>query len=134
MSAVQRRKSGPYSYTSGVDPLTRIRAICLVLPESSERLSHGCPNFFVRAKTAFTMYLEDRHREPGATIWCPAPEGVQAELVDAEPERFFVPPYVGHRGWIGVRLEVDPDWDEITEIIHDAYRRVAPKRLVALLD
>jgi hypothetical protein len=117
-----------------MDPLARIRAICLRLPESSERLSHGFPNFFVRAKTVFTMYSEDAYREPGATIWCPAPEGIQAELVDAEPERFFVPPYVGHRGWIGIRLDVDPDWDEITNIIRDAYRRVAPQKLAAQLD
>ncbi|MFD0361185.1 MmcQ/YjbR family DNA-binding protein [Nocardia sp. GCM10030253] len=115
-------------------PLMRIRAICLDFPESSERLSHGFPNFFVRTKTVFTMYSENAYREQGATIWCPAPDGVQAELVDAEPERFFVPPYVGHRGWIGVRLDVDPDWTEIAEIIRDAYRKVAPKKLSAQLD
>ncbi|MEV0707186.1 MmcQ/YjbR family DNA-binding protein [Nocardia aurea] len=117
-----------------MDPLTRIRAICLELPESSERASHGSPTFFVRGRTAFTNYLEDAHREPGATIWCPAPEGVQGELVDAEPQRFFVPPYVGHRGWIGVRLDVDPDWDEVRGIVRDGYRRVAPKKLSALMD
>jgi hypothetical protein len=117
-----------------VDPAARIRAICLELPESSERLSHGHPNFFVRAKTVFTMYIEDGYNESGATIWCPAPDGVQGDLVDSEPERFFVPPYVGHRGWIGVRLDVDPDWDEIAEIIRDGYRRVAPKKLAALVE
>ncbi|MGY1942070.1 MmcQ/YjbR family DNA-binding protein [Nocardia asiatica] len=117
-----------------MDPLARIRAICLGLPESTERPSHGSPTFFVRAKTAFTYFMEDRHREPGATIWCPAPAGVQAELVAAEAARFFVPPYVGHRGWIGVRLDIEPDWDEVAEIVHDGYRVVAPKRLAALLD
>ncbi|MFI9404554.1 MmcQ/YjbR family DNA-binding protein [Nocardia sp. NPDC052316] len=117
-----------------MDPLTRIRAICLALPECSERLSHGCPTFFVRQKTSFVKYIDGGYDEPGPTIWCPAPEGVQAELVDAEPERFFVPPYVGHSGWIGVRLDIDPDWGEFTEIIHDAYRKVAPRKLVAELD
>ncbi|MCU0269163.1 MAG: MmcQ/YjbR family DNA-binding protein, partial [Acidimicrobiales bacterium] len=64
----------------------------------------------------------------------PAPQGVQALMVDTEPERFFVPPYVGHRGWLGVRLDVDPDWGEIAAVLGEAYRTVAPRRLVALLD
>ncbi|GAB2633806.1 MmcQ/YjbR family DNA-binding protein [Nocardia goodfellowii] len=117
-----------------MDPLTQIRAICLALPESSERLSHGCPAFFVRGKTVFTMFTEDAYEETGHTIWCPAPDGVQQELIDTEPDRFFKPPYVGHRGWLGVRLGVDPDWPEITEIVRDAYRQVAPKKLAAQLD
>ncbi|MEV6276425.1 MmcQ/YjbR family DNA-binding protein [Nocardia sp. NPDC051832] len=117
-----------------MDPLTQIRAICLALPESSERLSHGCPTFFVRGKTVFTMFTEDAYEEAGHTIWCPAPAGAQEELVDTEPERFFKPPYVGHRGWLGVRLDIDPDWPEIAEIIRDAYRQVAPKKLAAQLD
>ncbi|WP_280468187.1 MmcQ/YjbR family DNA-binding protein [Nocardia cyriacigeorgica] len=117
-----------------MDPLTHVRAICLRLPESSERLSHGSPSFFVRAKTVFTSYVDGGHHSPGPALWCPAPDGVQDELVDAEPERFFIPPYVGHRGWIGVRLDIDPDWGEIDAIIRDGYRRVAPKKLSAQLD
>lgn len=117
-----------------MDPLARTRKICLALPEASERLSHGTPTFFVRAKTVFTMYTEDAYDEPGPALWVPAPDGVQGELIDAEPARFFRPPYVGHRGWIGVRLDVEPDWGEIEEIIRDGYRKVAPKRLSALVD
>lgn len=119
-----------------MDPLERVRKICRVLPESSERLSHGAPTFFVRGKTSYVKYLDGsgHYGEPGPTIWCPAPPGVQEELVDGEPERFFVPPYVGPSGWIGVRLDVDVSWDEIAAIVHDAYRKVAPKKLVALLD
>ncbi|WP_280268429.1 MmcQ/YjbR family DNA-binding protein [Nocardia wallacei] len=116
-----------------MDPLPRLREICLALPESSERLSHGCPTFFVRGKKVFTMYTLAAYDEPGPAIWCPASLGAQ-ELVDAEPERFFVPPYVGHRGWIGVRLDVDLDWTEIEGIVRDAFRLVAPKKLVARLD
>ncbi|WP_040836473.1 MmcQ/YjbR family DNA-binding protein [Nocardia brevicatena] len=116
-----------------MDPLERLRAICLELPEASERLNHGSPAFAVRSKS-FTVFLADDHHGPGQAIWCPAPDGVQAEVVDAEPERFFVPPYVGHGGWIGVRLDIDPDWDEIREIVRDAYRKVAPKKLSAPLD
>ncbi|WP_280388148.1 MmcQ/YjbR family DNA-binding protein [Nocardia wallacei] len=117
-----------------MDPLPRLREICLALPESSERLSHGCPTFFVRGKKVFTMYTLAAYDEPGPAIWCPASLGAQDELVDAEPERFFVPPYVGHRGWVGVRLDVDLDWTEIEGIVRDAFRLVAPKKLVARLD
>ncbi|MGK8523128.1 MmcQ/YjbR family DNA-binding protein [Nocardia asteroides] len=88
----------------------------------------------MRTRTAYTYYFDDGHREPGATIWCPAPVGAQAEPIAAEPARFFVPPYVGHRGRIGVRLHVVPDWAEVAEIVQDGYRLVAPKRLSALLD
>lgn len=116
------------------DALDRVRAICLALPEVTERLSHGSPAWFVRGKKTLTMFLDDHHGDGRLAIWSPAPPGVQATVVDQEPERFFVPPYVGHRGWIGVRLDVDVDWDEVRGIVEDAYRTVAPKRLVAALD
>ncbi len=111
-----------------------IRRICLALPEATERLSHGSPTFFVRGKKTFVMFLDDHHGDGRLAIWCAAPPGVQAQLVEQEPERFFRPPYVGGRGWLGVRLDVDPDWDEMTEICADAYRQVAPKTLIAELD
>ena len=114
--------------------LERIRRICLGLPETSERLSHGAPTFFVRDKRAFVMVLTNHHGDGRFAIWCAAPEGLQAMLVEADPERFFVPPYVGHRGWLGVRLDVDPDWGELAGIVEDAYRMVAPKRLIGELD
>ena len=116
------------------DPLERIRRICLALPETTERPSHGAPTFFVRANRTFVMYHDDHHGDGRLAIWCAAPPGVQQELVDEEPDRFFRPPYVGHRGWLGVRLDRRPDWDEITRIVHEAYRCVAPKSLVVRLD
>jgi hypothetical protein len=116
-----------------MDPLPKLREICLNLPEVTERLSHGEPTFFIRGKKTFVMYA-DHHHDDRLAFWCAAPEGVQAELVAAEPERFFVPPYVGTRGWLGVRLDVEVDWAEIAEIATDAYRTVAPKTLVAKLD
>ncbi len=79
------------------------------------------------------MYA-DRHHDDKLGFWCPALSGVQEELVAAEPERFFRPPYVGYRGWLGVRLDVDVDWDEIRRIVLDAYRLVAPKALIARLE
>ena len=115
-------------------PFQRVREISLALPEVTERLSHGAPTFFVRDKRAFVMCMDDHHGDGRLAIWCAAAPGVQAMLVGGDPERFFVPPYVGHRGWLGVRLDVKPDWDEIGGIVEDAYRAVAPKRLVAELD
>ena len=94
-----------------------------------ERPSHGAPTFFVRGKKSFVMLLDDHHGDGRLAVWCAAPAGAQAELVETEPDRFFVPPYVGHRGWLGVRLDRSPDWDELREILADAYRHVAPKTL-----
>ena len=114
--------------------LKQLRAICLALPEATERLSHGEPTWFVRDKKVFAMFDDHHHGAERIAVHCPAPSGVQLTLVDEEPERFFVPPYVGHRGWVGVRLDVDVDWDEVAGIVADAYRMVAPKVLVAQLD
>ncbi len=110
--------------------LERIRRTCLELPEVSERLSHGAPTFFVRGKRAFVMVLTDHHGDGRFAIWCAAPDGLQRMLVEADPERFFVPPYVGHRGWLGVRLDRSLDWDELTGIVEDAFAEVAPRALV----
>ena len=115
------------------DPLPRLRELCLALPEATERMSHGEPTWFVRDKKTFVTYA-DRHHDDRLAFWCAAPDGAQRTLVESDPERFFVPPYVGHRGWLGVRLDVVVDWDEIAEIVEDAYRAVAPKKLVAELD
>ncbi len=111
--------------------LRRIRALCLALPETSERLSHGAPAFFVRGKRAFLMVLTNHHGDGRFAIWCAAPEGVQQLLTDADPEKFFIPPYVGHRGWLGVRLDRGLDWNELAGIAEDAYAEVAPAKLVA---
>jgi hypothetical protein len=110
--------------------LERIRGICLGLPETSERLSHGAPTFFVRGKKAFLMVMTDHHGDGRFAVWCAAPIGMQSMLVDADPERFFVPPYVGHRGWLGVRLDRGLHWDELEGIAEDAYVEVAPRTLV----
>jgi hypothetical protein len=110
--------------------LERIRELCLALPETSERLSHGAPTFFVRGKRAFVMVLTDHHGDGRFAIWCAAPDGLQRTLVAADGERFFVPPYVGHRGWLGVRLDRGLDWDELAGIVEDAYAEVAPAKLV----
>ena len=114
--------------------LPRVRAICLDLPETTERLSHGAPTFFVRDKKSFVMFHDDHHSDGRLALWCAAPAGVQALQVDGEPHRFFSPPYVGHRGWLGVRLDVEVDWDEVAEICREAFRCVASKTLITELD
>jgi hypothetical protein len=115
------------------DPLVRLRQLCLALPETTERLSHGEPTWFVRGKETFVMYA-NHHHDDRLAFWCAAPPGAQDVLVPADPERFFIPPYVGHRGWLGVRLDVEVDWEEIADLVADAYRRVAPMRLQTELD
>jgi hypothetical protein len=110
--------------------LAKLREICLAFPEVSERLSHGAPTFFVREKRAFLMVLTDHHGDGRFAIWCAAPDGIQQLLADADAEKFFVPPYVGHRGWLGVRLDRGLDWNELAGIAEDAYAEVAPARLV----
>jgi hypothetical protein len=110
--------------------LARVREHCLALPETEERLSHGAPTFFIRGKRTFVMYLDNHHGDGRLAIWCAAPDGLQRGLVEAQPEHYFVPPYVGHRGWIGVRLDRGLDWETIAGAIEDAYVTVAPKSLV----
>jgi hypothetical protein len=105
--------------------LARVRAACLTLPETSERLSHGGPAFFIQDKRCFVMFLNDHHDDGRLAIWCAAPEGVQAEMTETEPERFFRPPYVGHRGWLGVEL-AGVSTAELSAICREAFFTVAP--------
>jgi hypothetical protein len=117
------------------DLAERIRAICLALPEVTERPSHGAPTWFVRGKNSFvTLWAQGHHQDQFPHLWCAAPPGAQAELTASAPGQFFRPPYVGGRGWIGVRLDGDVDWAEIAELCQDAYRAIAPAGLAALLD
>jgi hypothetical protein len=113
----------------------RLRAICCALPEVTERPSHGVPAWFVRGKRSFAQVWPDGHHDLGFPhLWCAAPPGAQEALVAAQPGTFFRPPYVGGRGWLGIRLDGDVDWAEIAELCADAYRVVAPKGLVKILD
>ena len=111
----------------------RLRALCLALPEAVERLSHGEPTWFIGGKKTFVMFA-DRHHDDRVAFWCAAPPGVQEHLTAADPEHYFRPPYVGHRGWLGVYVDVPVDWAEIAELVLEAYRVVAPARLIRQLD
>ncbi|KAA0021274.1 MmcQ/YjbR family DNA-binding protein [Antrihabitans cavernicola] len=103
------------------------------LPEATERVSHGEPAWFVRRAPQFVMFA-DHHHDDRIGFWAAAPPGAQQYWIGRDPDRFFVPPYVGARGWIGVYLDVDLDWGDIADIVEDAYRAVAPRTLLARLD
>jgi len=116
------------------DLTSRVRAICLALPEVNERASHGAPTFFVRDKKSFvTLWADGHHGNAFPHLWCASPPGEQAALIGAEPGLFFRPPYVGGRGWVGVRLDGPVDWAQLAELCEEAYRTIAPASLIAQL-
>jgi predicted DNA-binding protein (MmcQ/YjbR family) len=114
------------------DALARVRALCLALPGATEKPG-PMPGFLVRGKT-FAWFTDNHHGDGRVALTLKAAPGDQDLLVTADPIRFFRPPYVGQHGWIGARLDRDPDWDELAALIRDSYRLIAPKRLVARLD
>lgn len=116
--------------TNGDDALDRVRRLCLALPECVETES-GRPAFAVRKKT-FVMYMDDHHGDGRLALWCKAAPGAQEVLIGSDPERFFVPPYVGPQGWVGVRLDRPPtDWATVQSLIEEGWAIQAPKRLAA---
>jgi hypothetical protein len=120
----------PFPPDEVAEALAKVRAACLALPETSERLSHGGPAFFIRKK-CFVMFLDDHHDDGRLAIWCAAPDGVQADLVETDPERFFRPPYVGHMGWLGVQLP-GIEAAELNAICREAYAAVAPPSVLRM--
>ena len=114
--------------------LARVREFCLALPDTSERPSHGAPTFFISGKHSFVTYHDDHHGDGRLALWCAAPPGAQAMLVEAAPEHYFVPAYVGHRGWLGLRLDRGAEWEEIAGVIEDAYLARAPRRLLERIE
>jgi hypothetical protein len=112
-------------------PLTRLRKLCLALPEAHEVEAWGEPTFRVRQKL-FAMYASpaSHHGSGRPAVWCKAAPGNQSLMVRAAPDRFFVPPYVGPSGWVGVWLDKDVDWTELADLLYDSYALVAPKRLL----
>ena len=107
--------------------LSRLREVCLALPGVEERLSHGSPAFFTKNKQ-FLQYWDHHHDDGRHCVWCAAPIGMQEALTTANPTRFFRPPYVGHRGWLGVNLDDEPDWQEIEHIVGYAYEVISRPR------
>lgn len=110
-------------------PTDRLRAICMALPETEERETWEIPTYRIRGKI-FALQSAIGERD---AVWCKAQEGSQELLVQADPERFFVPPYLGHKGWVGMWLDRRVDWKEAAELVHRSYRLIAPKKLAAKL-
>lgn len=114
------------------EDLSRVRKICALLPATSEKLSHGEPTFFVDKKV-FTMFARNHHHDGHIAVWVPVPTGAQQALIRTSPRKYFKPPYVGVRGWIGIELGEIGD-EELGLHILDAWRLIAPKNLLATLD
>ncbi len=107
----------------------RLRSICLALPEVTEKEAWGDPTFRIRDR----IFAMEKRGDGRVSIWCKAAPGSQAILVGADPELYFVPPYVGSKGWIGMRLDAKPDWNEVAAIVRRSYRLTAPKKLAVQL-
>src|SRR5215211_6425 len=128
-TALFRAAGSLYCGAMQKQPIDRLREFCLNLPEVVEKEAWGDPTFRVRDK----IFAMEKRGDGRVSVWCKAPEGSQMVLVGADPERFFVPPYVGHKGWVGMRLDGKPDWDEVAALVRRSYRLTAPKRLAVLL-
>jgi predicted DNA-binding protein (MmcQ/YjbR family) len=111
-------------------PLTdRLRKICLALPEAAEKEAWGDATFRVKDK----IFAMEKHGDGRVSVWFKAPAGSQQVLIGADPETFFRPPYVGHKGWVGMRLDAKPDWKEVETLVRRSYRLTAPKKLATLV-
>jgi hypothetical protein len=115
------------------DPLARVRRIVAALPQTSEKISHGSPTFWGGKKT-FASFHANHHGDGRIAVWVKAPDGAQEALVESDPEQFFVPPYVGPSGWVGIRLDRRPDWGVVAGLLEQGWRLVAPRRALAERD
>jgi hypothetical protein len=123
-----RRPSPRAGRSSRRTPVDRLRAICLALPEATEKIAWGEPTWRVRGKL-FAQLDDHHHGADHLAVWLPAPLGEQEAMIFMDPEQFFRPPYVGPRGWVGVRIDRQPDWALVARLVEQAYRQVAPPRL-----
>lgn len=130
MSPPRRGARGSARRRAPRTPVDRLRAICLALPETTEKLAWGEPTWRVGGKL-FAQLDDHHHGAAHLAVWLPAALGVQEMLVRSHGDQCFVPPYVGHRGWVGVRIDRGADWRLVTTLVRDAYAQLAPKRLLA---
>lgn len=115
------------------EALERLRTIIEAWPETREKLSHGAPTWWGGRKT-FATFDDHHHGETRVAVWVKSSFLEQELRVEAEPETYFVPPYLGPSGWIGMRLDRDPDWEAVEQLLEDGYRMVAPKRAIKALE
>jgi predicted DNA-binding protein (MmcQ/YjbR family) len=127
------RRSARVGRRSLRSPVDRLRAICLALPETTEKLAWSEPTWRVRGKL-FAQLDDHHHGADHLAVWLPAPLGEQEAMIFTDPERFFRPPYVGPRGWVGVRIDGKVDWSVVSTLVAQAYRLVAPPRLREALE
>lgn len=111
-------------------PTDSLRAICLKLPEATEKETWGDPTFRIRDR----IFAMEKRGDGRISVWCKSVPDVRDALLLAAPSLFFVPPYVGSKGWIGMRLDDDPDWSRVAELVRDSYRLIAPKKLARQLE
>jgi hypothetical protein len=119
--------------TRQANSLERLRSLIAALPETSEKISHGSPTFWGGKKT-FASFHTDHHGDGRVAVWCKVPPGAQEALVESDPELYFVPPYVGPSGWVGIDLDGDIDWQSVAGLLEEGYRMVAPRRAIKVLD
>jgi hypothetical protein len=112
--------------------IVRVRQLCLALPETSEKLSHGEPTFFV-GKKVFVMFADNHHDDGRVAVWLPAPPGARPSLIESSPDVYFRPPYVGHRGWVGIELDHIND-EDLRYHIRVAWELIAPRRLLSTIE
>lgn len=115
----------PRKYSDANPALARLRAICLAMPETSEKEAWGECTFRVAGKM-FAMTDNNHHDSGHLAVWIKAPPSAQTRLIAEDPERFFKPPYVGHKGWVGARLDLKPNWRDLAAILTDAYLMTVP--------
>lgn len=107
----------------------RVRQLCLNLPTVAEKISHGAPYFYLTGKAGIVMFADNHHNDGRRAVWCKAAPDAQATLVDAYPDRYFIPPYVGVKGWVGIRLDRLVDWGALAALLEDAWTSIASKKL-----
>ena len=112
------------------DPIDQLRSLCLALPETAEKEAWGDATFRVRDK----IFAMVKQGDGQLSIWCKAPDGFQQILIDSDPDFYFRPPYVGHKGWVGLRLDANPDWAAVENTVRQSFRLIAPKKLVAQIE
>jgi len=125
-------RARPAMQRRSATPLARLREVAFSLPEVTEKEAWGEPTFRVGEKL-FAMFATDHHHDGNIAVWCKAAMGMQEILIDADPERFFKPPYVGPKGWIGIRLVGKVDWEEVRALLAESWRMTAPKKMQGLL-
>ena len=119
----------PRMFDDSNPAIKRLREVCLALPEAFEKEAWGECTFRVTGGSMFAMTDNNHHQSGHVAVWVKAPPMVQEILVNSDPKRFFIPPYMGPKGWVGVRLDYKVNWDEVAGILKDGYLMSAPKKL-----